>query len=276
MDDSDDKIRRNLVIFSLLVIYFAIFDVSLRTNEIILFEKSISIKLPPIHVMWLAALLVIEYFSARLLQSDEFTKKWTETKHNFEEFYLGRIANRLKKELSKGVIKSFTDTDECQNQSSTSRNINEIAELLGKSKDTTLEYAVSFPDGHVEPQHIHRSRFSVRYTSIIASVNRLSTHSTHEAKEDVKRLFQVNDATPSQILSDKKTNNQYRKYTFGYQRYLLATLKQKDRVITNTLACYDVIARTHFGTTYTIPFLLALTALICAFTKVIITSLSYH
>jgi len=105
MDDENDKIRRNLVVASAIIIGTAWLNLSIPD----LLERFFSVKSEPsvnlaAWKVWLATLAVLSYLAWRYRWSDEFTKGWADHQLGTEERFAKLVESEYYRDVAKWAV----------------------------------------------------------------------------------------------------------------------------------------------------------------------------
>jgi hypothetical protein len=249
--DDNDKIRRNLVVFSSATIYASFVGISVKEQSISFFTDSLKIRLPTPNVLWISAFILLIYFFARLLQSEEFKKDFNNTITSFQKFWFHRLLQLFNSELQSGKIQSFIDTEDFPASPGSTTNLEDIAKLINEIQNPKLKImSVSafeiFPDFGVTPLRI---LLSAKFETDInlAQVRSQLQGSLIGAKINSDFQFEA-----------QKNGKTYYRIIFEYNRNIAAKLTHSRRFILLVKSGFDITKKTNFATMYAIPFLLGI------------------
>jgi hypothetical protein len=106
--DDDDKIRRNLVVTSFLILIAAWFNIQVNTTQQNILFKVFTTKPLAIQNVWTIALIVLTYFSIRFFHSDQFSAQWESIKLDFYKIRKEKLETMIALELANKNICRFT------------------------------------------------------------------------------------------------------------------------------------------------------------------------
>lgn len=246
--DDNDKIRRNLVVFSSSVLYASFVGVSVKEKTISLFTDSIKISIPDNSVLWLGALTLVAYFFFRLIQSDEFKKDWTQAKTDFYIFRFNSILKIIERQMLAGNPESFLDISPTPPAPGNGLSINQFSTLIFDNKKSIKKIKVDSVFSSAD----RTKSVSIRIMLIFEFPEYIDKANTKQTiLNDFPGIREFQDF--EQIYTKK--GDFLLEIAFINDRNIFFRLSDSKMAILNSISIYELICKTKFGTVYFIPFM---------------------